>query len=161
MSTDSGRQNEMQLVLKSLINILQDGCMGFADIGEHLKDNTLKRYFLAESLKRAAFRADLENELHRAGVHDVKETGTTAGTVHRVWADLKAKLGGGDHTLLEYRRARRRRRRQSGPYDALKQDLPLPLRQLLVEQQAHILTSHTTTSAITATPSSRSSSCNE
>ena len=141
MSTDSGRQHEMALVLKSLINTLQDGQKGFADIGDHLKDETLKRYFLAESLKRANFRAELENELHRAGVHDVKESGTTTGAVHRVWADLKAKLGGGDHTLLDTAE-------QGGDVakkayeDALNRDLPLPLRQLLVEQQAHVLNSH-------------------
>jgi len=32
---------------------------------------------------------------------DVHETGTASGAVHRVWGDLKARLGGGDHTLLE------------------------------------------------------------
>ncbi len=100
MPTDSGRQHEMQLALKSVINILQDSQKGLADIGEYLKDESIKRFFLAESLKRANFRAELENELHRAGVHDVKETGTTAGTLHRVWGDIKAKLGGDDHTLL-------------------------------------------------------------
>src|ERR1700734_2415393 len=138
MSTDSGRQHEMALVLKSLINTLQDGQKGFADIGEHLKNETLKRYFLAESLKRANFRAELENELHRAGVHDVHETGTASGTVHRVWADLKAKLGGGDHTLLETAEQGEDAAKKAYE-DALKQDLPLPLRQLLAEQQAHIL----------------------
>ena len=56
MSTDSGRQYETELVLKSLINLLQDSKKGFADIGDHLKDETLKRYFLAESLKRANLR---------------------------------------------------------------------------------------------------------
>jgi uncharacterized protein (TIGR02284 family) len=141
MSTDSGKQNEMKLVLKSLINTLQDSQKGFADIGDHLKDDTLKRYFLAESLKRARFRADLENELHRAGVHDVKETGTTVGTVHRVWADLKAKLGGGDHTLLETAEQGEDTAKKAYA-DALEQDLPLPLRQLLAEQQSHVLTSH-------------------
>ncbi len=72
-----------------------------AEIGEHLKDETLKRYFLAESLKRASFRGDLEEVLHQNGVHDIKESGTTIGTLQRAWGDLKAKLGGGDHTLLE------------------------------------------------------------
>ena len=57
MSSDSGKQHEMERVLRSLINTLQDSQKGFADIGEHLKDDTLKRYFLAESLKRANFRA--------------------------------------------------------------------------------------------------------
>src|ERR1700742_2635865 len=98
--TGSEKNQEVEKVLLDVIKSLQDGQKGFADIGEHLKDDTLKRYFLAESLKRASFRADLEAELHRAGVHDVKDSGSTAGAIHRTWADLKAKLGGGDHTLL-------------------------------------------------------------
>ena len=69
----------MEEVLLDVIKSLQDGQKGFADIGEHLQDETLKRYFLAESLKRANFRAELENELHRAGMADVKESGTVAG----------------------------------------------------------------------------------
>ena len=73
----------------------RDGIVAFADIGEHLKDETLKRYFLAESLKRANFRAELENELHRAGMADVKESGTTAGALHR----------GGDRSAIGHRAA--------------------------------------------------------
>jgi uncharacterized protein (TIGR02284 family) len=141
MATDSGKQHEMRHVLKSVINTLHDSQKGFADIGDHLKDDTLKRYFLAESLKRAGFRAELENELHRAGVQDVKETGTTTGTIRRVWGDLKAKLGGGDHALLEVAEQGEDVAKKAYE-DALKQELPLPVRQLLTEQQAHIVTSH-------------------
>lgn len=141
MSTDAGKQSEMKLVLKSLINILQDSQKGFADLGEHMKDAHLKEYFLTESLKRASFRGDLEAELHRAGVHDVKETGTAAGTVHRVWADLKAKLGGDDHTMLETAEQGEDVAKKAYA-DALEQDLPLPLRQILAGQQAHVVTSH-------------------
>ena len=101
MATDTAKNYELESALKSVINALEDGQKGMAEIGEHLKDEQLKRYFLAESLKRANFRGELENELHRHGVADVHETGTAAGAVYRVWADLKAKLGGGDHTLLE------------------------------------------------------------
>ena len=72
-----------------------------AEIGEYLKDERLKIFFLAESLKRANFRGELENELHRHGVADVHESGTAAGVLNRAWSELKAKLGGGDHTLLE------------------------------------------------------------
>jgi uncharacterized protein (TIGR02284 family) len=141
MPTDEGRQHEMQLALNSLISTLLDSQKGYADIGEHLKDETLKRYFLAESLKRASFRGELEEILHQNGVHDIKESGTTVGTIHRVWGDLKAKLGGGDHTLLET--AEQGEDETKDAYtDALDQDLPLPIRQLLAEQQAHILTSH-------------------
>jgi uncharacterized protein (TIGR02284 family) len=141
MSTDAGKQHEMRLALNSLINTLLDSQKGFADIGEHLKDETLKRYFLAESLKRASFRGDLEEVLHQNGVHDIKESGTTAGALHRVWGDLKAKLGGGDHALLETAEQGEDKAKEAYA-DALKQDLPLPVRQLVADQQAHVLSSH-------------------
>jgi uncharacterized protein (TIGR02284 family) len=141
MATGSDRQQEMRLALNSLIKTLLDSQKGFADIGEHLKDETLKRYFLAESLKRASFRGDLEEVLHQNGVHDIKESGTTAGALHRAWGDLKAKLGGGDHTLLETAEQGEDEAKKAYA-DALNQDLPLPIRQLIAEQQAHVLTSH-------------------
>lgn len=137
----STKNKETERVLLDVIRTLQDGQKGFADIGEHLKDDTLKRYFLAESLKRANFRAELENELHRAGMADVKESGSIAGALHRSWGDLKAKLGGGDHTLLET--AEQGEDEAKKVYkEALEQDLPIPVRKLLTEQQAHVLNSH-------------------
>jgi uncharacterized protein (TIGR02284 family) len=141
MATDTEKNFELETVLKSVINILEDGQKGMAEIGEHLKDETLKRYFLAESLKRANFRGELENELHRHGVHDVHESGTVAGAMHRAWAELKAKLGGGDLTLLET--AEEGEDEAKRVYaDALEQELPLPIRQVLAEQQTHIVMSH-------------------
>ncbi|HEU4634974.1 MAG TPA: PA2169 family four-helix-bundle protein [Edaphobacter sp.] len=141
MPSDADKRNEMHLALTSVIKILIDGQKGFAEIGDHLKDENLKRHFLAESLKRARFRGDLEEVLHQNGFHDVKESGTTVGTLHRVWSDLKAKLGGGDHALLAT--AEEGEDAAKDAYeDVLKQDLPLPVRQILAEQQAHILSSH-------------------
>ncbi len=138
---ESGKQHEADLALMEVIQSLRDGQKGFAEIGEHLKDEPLKRYFLAESLKRANFRAELENELHRHGHADVKDGGTTVGALRRAWADLKSKLGGGDHALLET--AEQGEDHAKRIYqDALDRDLPLPVRQLLSSQQAHIVSSH-------------------
>ena len=139
----SDKNKDMERVLLDVVKILNDGQKGFADIGEHLKDDTLKRYFLAESLKRANFRAELENELHRAGMADVKESGSVAGALHRTWGDLKAKMGIGttDHSLLETAEQGEDVAKKAYK-DALEHNLPLPIRQLLTEQQAHIQTSH-------------------
>jgi uncharacterized protein (TIGR02284 family) len=137
----SDKNKDMERVLLNVIKNLEDGQKGFADLGEHVQDPTLKRYFLAESLKRANFRAELENELHRAGMADVKESGTTSGALHRTWADVKAKLGGGDHAMLETAEQGEDTAKKAYS-DALEHDLPLPIRQLLAEQQSHVLTSH-------------------
>jgi uncharacterized protein (TIGR02284 family) len=132
---------ETEKVLLNVISILQDGQKGFAEIGEHLKDDKLKRYFLAESLKRANFRAELENELHRAGMADVSEAGSTLGALHRTWGDLKSKLGGGDHALLETAEQGEDSAKKAYK-EALEHELPLPVKQLLTEQQAHVTNAH-------------------
>ena len=138
---ESINNDEVIRVLKEVVNSLQDSQKGFADLGEHLHDETLKRYFLAESLKRAHFHGDLEAELHRAGVHDINATGTTTGTLHRVWGDLKAKLTNSDHALLVT--AEQGEDTVKKTYaDALAQPLPLPIKQLLTTQQTHIQMSH-------------------
>lgn len=127
--------------MQSLIDVLIDSQENFQQIGDELKDETLKRYFLAESLKRAEFRGEIESVLHREGVHDIKEGGTTAGTVHRAWADLKSRLGGGDHTLLAT--AEQGEDAAKEAYEkAMDTYLPLPIRQLLTSQAAHIQMSH-------------------
>jgi uncharacterized protein (TIGR02284 family) len=137
----SNRNKEMERVLLDVIEVLQDSQKGFATIGEHLTDEKLKRFFLAESLKRASFRAELENELHRAGMHDVSDSGTVSGTLHRAWGELKSKLGGGDHALLETAEQGEDEAKKAYK-DALEQELPLPIRQLLTEQESHVMTAH-------------------
>jgi uncharacterized protein (TIGR02284 family) len=127
--------------MQSVLDYLVDSQEAFLQIGEKLKDDSLKRYFLSESLKRAEFRGEIESALHREGVHDIKESGTAAGTVHRVWAGLKAKLGGGDRTLLVT--AEEGEDETAAAYDrAMDTYLPLPVRQLLTTQAAHIKLSH-------------------
>jgi uncharacterized protein (TIGR02284 family) len=127
--------------LRSVIQSLIDGQEGFLSIGEHLKDEILRRYFAAESLKRAQFRGDIEETLHQEGVHDVKEKGTVGGTVHRTWGDIKAHLGGGDHTLLETAEAGEDAAKKAY-HEALEKELPLPIKQLLTTQYAHVQASH-------------------
>jgi uncharacterized protein (TIGR02284 family) len=141
MPNPSTTLHETEATLRSVIQVLIDGQQGFQNIGEDLKDETLKRHFLAESLKRAEFRGELETVLHQEGIHDVKENGTPSGAILRVWADLKSKLGGGDHTLLVT--AEQAEDEAKAAYrDALNKELPFPVRQLLTTQSAHIQTSH-------------------
>jgi uncharacterized protein (TIGR02284 family) len=132
---------EAEGTLRRVIENLIDAQEGLQRIGEDSKNETLRRYFLAESLKRAEFRGELENILHREGVRDLYETGTPAGALVRAWTGLKLKLGGGDHALLES--AEEGERSALDAYaDALQKDLPLPIREVLAGQAAHISKSH-------------------
>jgi uncharacterized protein (TIGR02284 family) len=141
MPHTSNTLREVETTLRSVIQSLVDGQEGFQTIGDELKNETLKHRFLAESLKRAEFRGELETVLHQEGVHDIKEGGTTRGALHRAWADLKSKLGGGDHALLVT--AEQAEDEAKAAYkDALDKELPFPVRQLLSTQSAHIHASH-------------------
>ena len=140
-TTHKLNNEEVEETLRSVIQSLIDGQEGFQKIGEHLKDETLRRYFAAESLKRAAFRGAIEETLHQEGVHDVKEKGTVGGAVQRTWGDIKAHLGGGDHTLLETTEAGEDAAKKAYQ-EALQKELPLPIKQLLTTQYAHIQNSH-------------------
>ncbi len=141
MSNPSPTLLQVEDTLRSVIQTLIDGQEGFRTIADELKSETLRNYFLAESLKRAEFRGTLETLLHQEGVHDIRESGTVSGALHRAWGDLKAKLGGGDHALLET--AEQAEDAAVKTYqEALQKELPLPVRQILSGQSAHIQTSH-------------------
>ncbi|HEY2859646.1 MAG TPA: DUF2383 domain-containing protein [Terracidiphilus sp.] len=131
---------EAQGTLRVLIQNLIDAQIALKDIGDAARSETLHRYFLSESLTRAEFRGELEGILHREGVRDVHETGTAGGAVIRAWTAVKAKLGGGDPALIEA--ASEGESSTIDAYtDALRKDLPLPIRQVLARQATHVLQS--------------------
>ena len=132
---------EVKKTLHAVIESLIDGHEGFQKIGDHLKDETLKRYFFAESLKRSQFRGELETELHSEGEHNPKDTGSVSGAIHRTWGDIKAHLGVSDHSLLETAEQGEDTAKKAYK-DALEKELPAPVRDLLNTQYAHIQRSH-------------------
>ncbi len=127
--------------MRTVIQNLIDGQEGFQKIGEELKDQALKRFFLAESLKRAEFRGELETILHQEGIGDINETGSAAGAFVRAWTSLKSALGGGKHSLLETAEEAEDATKQAYA-DALDKFLPAPIREVLIRQAAHIEGAH-------------------
>lgn len=92
---------DQETLVKTVIEVLHDGEKGFADIGEHLKDPQAKAFFVKEAQTRGQFARELEADFGTITADASDVGGTATGTVHRLWGDLKANLGGGDHTLLE------------------------------------------------------------
>ncbi len=120
-------------VIVSLIDVQRE----FQKVGENMKDETFKEYFLAESLKYAEFRGDIEAVLRHVGMHDLVETGSVSGFIFRVWAGLQAKLQEGDHALLITAEQVSGETVQTYR-DVLDKELPLPVRQLLSSQAAYL-----------------------
>ncbi len=141
MQNSASDLKDTQYAVQNVIDNLIDSRDALQQIGDKLHDEVVKRFFLAESLRRAEFRGELETILHREGVRDIHEEGTIAGTVHRIWARLKSTLGGGDRSLLSTAEAI-----ENGVYEAydkaLRCNLPLNTRQVLRAQAAHVKLSH-------------------
>jgi uncharacterized protein (TIGR02284 family) len=128
--------------LRDLIETLRDGHQGFIELEKNLKDPEARKLFREEALVRAEFAAELENELHHFGVKDVKASSSTAAKVHRAWGELKARLGGGDHALLAAAEQGEDEAKHAYDDALASEDFPLPLREILLRQQRHILTAH-------------------
>ncbi len=134
---------KVEATLKDLIETLRDGHQGFMELAHRLQDESAKRFFLQETQVRSEYAAELENELHRMGVKDVKVSTSTSSKAHRFWGELKAKLGGGDHALLDTAEQGEDAAKKAYA-DALKEELPMPVREMLDRQQEHILSAHDT-----------------
>ncbi|MCF6378839.1 PA2169 family four-helix-bundle protein [Nocardioides KLBMP 9356] len=126
---------------KELVETLKDGEKGYASAADKLRDSdrpewatTMQRF----SEQRAGFAREIVEMGHEYG-DDVDESGTVTAALHRGWLSLKdavtgddpdAVLGaaetGEDHAVKEYE-------------DALKMDLSVGFREVVVRQQADVI----------------------
>jgi uncharacterized protein (TIGR02284 family) len=137
MADEPDLAKNIEETLRAVIDALIDGEEGFRLIGHDLKDGNLQASFLSEAARRAGFRRTLEDTLQQIGVADATETGTIIGMMHRGWGDLKAKLGSSDRDLLET--ACQGEESALRTYKlALEKQTLLPIRQVLINQQAQV-----------------------
>jgi uncharacterized protein (TIGR02284 family) len=128
--------------LRDLIETLRDGHQGFMELEKNLKDEDARELFREETLVRVQFAGELESELHRFGVKDIKVGSSTAGKMHRAWGELKNRLGGGDHALLATAEKGEDEAKHAYEEALASEDFPLPLREILLRQQRHIIAAH-------------------
>ena len=141
--------------IRNLISVLRDSEKGFADIGEHITNPEYKTFFLAESKVRGGYALEIERTVNSVTDADVHETGSIAGTLHRVWGDIKGHVGGSDHTLLET--AEQGEDAAKKAYKEALEDAAVSdtLRALIAQQFEHVSLSHDKVKALrdsTATP---------
>lgn len=84
----------------NLIECCRDSQQAYIDAAERISDSRLRHYFNERALERAQFAGELTDKLRDFGEHNLRSEGTTGGTVRRAWMEMKAKLGGGDHSIL-------------------------------------------------------------
>lgn len=128
--------------VRTVIEVLHDGEKGFHSLGEQLKDARAKSYFMEESAVRGKFASELELALSSVTGEKVSEGGTASGTMHRIWGELKTKMGGTDHTLLETAEQGEDAAKKAYEEVLQKNDVPAPVVSILRKQQSHIMASH-------------------
>jgi len=135
------RSADTASAVQSVIEILIDSQEGLVTVGERLRDLNLKRYFFAESLKRAQFIGELETLAREQGLMKIREKGTAVAKVHRTWARIKSRFGGSDHALLVT--AEHGERAIARAYgNVVRAHLLLSIRRLLALQFKHIHAVH-------------------
>lgn len=128
--------------VRTVIEVLHDGEKGFQSLGEQLKDPTARSYFKEEATKRGKFATELESAYRSALGEKIDEGGTATGTIHRVWGELKGKMGGGDRTLLETAEQGEDAAEKAYKEVLTMSDVPAPIISVLRMQQTHIVASH-------------------
>jgi uncharacterized protein (TIGR02284 family) len=122
--------------------VLHDGERGFQSLSKEIKNPTAKTFFQEEAARRAEFANDLESALSAETGKKIEEGGTASGTVHRAWGELKGKLGGTDHTLLETAEQGEDVAKKAYEEALNVSGIPSSITSVLRKQQPHIQQSH-------------------
>lgn len=93
-------QNEIVSDLKGLINILNDGKVGYKEAMDNVKSENLKSIFLDFSNQRYAYAEDLRNHVTQHGGDSDNEEGGVLGALHRAWLDIKETFTGDDDSAI-------------------------------------------------------------
>jgi uncharacterized protein (TIGR02284 family) len=89
------KDNDGVTVLKTLTDTLADSVNGYREAGQHVESEEFRRLFTELGDNRSQALSDLEAELTRLG-GTADRDGTTLGSLHQRWLDLKASITGHD-----------------------------------------------------------------
>ena len=134
-------QRTERVVLNELIETCKDGCLGFADAADRVREPELQGLFRKLSGDRMRFAEALEPHAQRLGgaaAHD----GTNAGALHRRWMGVRSALSGHDDHAIVSEALRGDRVTLSAYKDALEGVLLPEIRDLVEAQFAQIQQDH-------------------
>jgi uncharacterized protein (TIGR02284 family) len=128
-------------VLNQLIVTCKDGLDGFHSAGENLKSTDLKKLFLTYEQQRRDLLSELQPEVRKLG-GDPEDSGTVSAAMHRGWMNLKQLLGSSNETALIDEAERSEDIAVENYQAALKEDLPVAVRSIVLRQYNEIKLAH-------------------
>lgn len=88
-------ENDGLAVLKTLTDTLADSVNGYRDAAQHVEGDEFRQMFTKLADERSQVLSDMESEVSRLGGSTDRD-GSTLGTLHQRWMDLKAGITGRD-----------------------------------------------------------------
>jgi len=124
-------------ILNDLIEASRDGQSGFREAADYAESPDLKMFFRQQSLERAQFVGDLQQQVQALG-GDPEKSGSTTGAVHRAWMTIKGTLTGKDDKSILNEVERGEDSAVEAYENALRQMLPANLKTIVEKQYLDI-----------------------
>ena len=90
------KDNDGLAVLRTLTDTLADSVNGYREAAQHVDSAEFRQMFTELGDERSQVLSDLDAELGRMGGSPADRDGTTLGSLHQRWLDLKASIAGND-----------------------------------------------------------------
>lgn len=128
-------------LLNGLIQTCEDGSEGFKTAAENISDGNLKTLFFELNQQRAQFSAELQALVRSLG-GDPEHSGSFSGALHRGWMDLKTAITGNDEQAILNECERGEDSAKSNYKDALGNNLPGHIQDVVQEQYTAVRAAH-------------------
>ena len=133
--------NEVINTLHDLIETSKDGEAGFRTCAEGVKDPQLRTMFNQAAERCAAGAAELQAKVRARGGNPNK-SGSTSGSVHRAWINIKSIITGKDDHAVLAECEKGEDAAKKAYHDALAKDLPPDVRMLVERQYQGVKENH-------------------
>ena len=134
-------EKKIMSVVNELIETSRDGEKGFSKSAEESDEPRIKSLFLKRAQNCSTAARELEEQLRALGGR-TEEGGSVSGALHRGWVNVKASVTGHDTAaiLAETERGEDYAKKVYG--EALEEELPAELRQLIERQYRGVIANH-------------------
>ncbi len=127
--------------LNDIIETCKDGEEGFRTCAENVQNGELKGMFRERSQRCAEAVQELQSEVRRLG-GDPDTHGSVSGALHRGWLNVKSAITGKDEAAVLAECERGEDVALQHYQDALREDLPNDVRNLIERQYQGVMANH-------------------
>lgn len=124
--------------LQDLSARCHDSEQGYRRSAQDASDSDLKQQFEQLAGERAAMAAELDRLLRENGAEPTWHEGSLTGAAHRMWVDLRAAMSRNERQVILEEVARGESAAEGAYDDALRQDLPSDVMQVVRQQHRRV-----------------------